>query len=52
MSNGFNSVNLVSGEIGLYEKYGYKKIENVTTVHGCEEILFRKVLIDKGKPKM
>lgn len=35
---------IVSGEIGLYEKYGYKKLKNCTTIHGDIENLFEKYL--------
>lgn len=35
---------IVSGEIGLYEKYGYKKLKNCTTIHGDIENLFEKHL--------
>lgn len=35
---------IVSGEIGLYEKYGYKKLKNRTTIHGDIENLFEKHL--------
>lgn len=35
---------IVSGEIGLYEKYGYKMLKNCTTIHGDIENLFEKHL--------
>lgn len=41
---GFQSIYIVSGEIGLYEKYGYKKIKDCMTVHGFAENLFEKKL--------
>lgn len=42
----FKSVYIVSGEIGLYEKYGYKKIENCETIYGDVETLFNKKLLN------
>ena len=41
---GFQSLYIVSGEIGLYEKYGYKKIKDCVTIHGFTENLFEKKL--------
>lgn len=41
---GFKSIYIVSGEIGLYEKYGYKKIKDCVTIHGFTENLFEKKL--------
>ncbi|MCR4584763.1 MAG: GNAT family N-acetyltransferase [Lachnospiraceae bacterium] len=32
----------MSGEIGLYEKYGFEKIGNMTTVYGTVDQLFRR----------
>lgn len=40
----FQSLYIVSGEIGLYEKYGYKKIKDCVTIHGFTENLFEKKL--------
>lgn len=40
----FKTVFIVSGEVGLYEKYGYKKRRNCTTLHGNVENLFEKHL--------
>lgn len=42
----FKSVYIVSGEVGLYEKYGYKKLENCETVYGDIETLFNKTLFN------
>ncbi|MEG2254543.1 MAG: GNAT family N-acetyltransferase [Vagococcus sp.] len=43
-SQNFKTVYIVSGEVGLYEKYGYKKIRNCSTIHGDTENLFEKSL--------
>jgi len=43
-SIGYKIVYLISGEIGLYEKYDFKKIGYVTTIHGNSEQLFQKRL--------
>lgn len=43
---GFEGVFLVSGEIGLYEKFGYSKIANAETIHGETENVYRKFLIE------
>lgn len=40
----FQSVYIVSGEIGLYEKYGFKKIESCETIYGDVENLYHKKL--------
>jgi len=42
----FKSVYIVSGEDGLYEKYGYKKIGNCKTIYGHDENLFEKQLFN------
>ena len=39
---GYEAVYVVSGEKGLYEKYGFHKIGDVKTVHGTAEQLFRR----------
>ncbi|MBR4502319.1 MAG: GNAT family N-acetyltransferase [Clostridia bacterium] len=38
---GYAAVYIVSGEKGLYEKYGFLNVGDVKTVHGTEEQLFR-----------
>ena len=38
---GFQKVYLVSGELGLYEKYGFEKIGDYETVYGTTDQLFR-----------
>lgn len=40
----FDLVHVVTGEVGLYEKYGYEKIADCKTVHGNSESLYKKVL--------
>ncbi|MDT2831490.1 GNAT family N-acetyltransferase [Vagococcus carniphilus] len=40
----FQSIYIVSGEIGLYEKYGYQKIKDCVTIHEFTENLFEKKL--------
>ncbi len=41
---GFGEVHVVSGEIGLYEKYGYRALTQSETVHGAVETVFVKEL--------
>lgn len=43
-TNKFDSVYLVSGEVGLYEKYGYTKLKTCETIYGHIESLFEKKL--------
>ncbi len=39
---GYDAVYIVSGETGLYEKYGFHRIGNVKTVRGtCEQLFHR-----------
>lgn len=40
----FDSVYLVSGEVGLYEKYGYNKLMTCETTYGHIDSLFEKKL--------
>lgn len=42
--NGFSDVHVVSGEVGLYEKYGYRALSQSETVHGGVETVFVKTL--------
>ena len=37
---GYEKVYIMSGEIGLYEKYGFVKLGNYETVYGSVEQLF------------
>lgn len=39
-SIGFRTVYIMSGERGLYEKYGFTKLGNYRTIHGTTEQLF------------
>ena len=39
---GFSAVYLMSGETGLYEKYGFRKIGEYDTTHGTREQLFQR----------
>ena len=39
---GFSTIYIMSGEIGLYEKYGFTKIGDYKTVYGSIDQLFRK----------
>lgn len=41
-SCGFEQVYLISGEKGLYEKYGFSKIGDSLTIHGTMDQLFVK----------
>ena len=41
---GFLAVYLMSGEHGLYEKYGFEKIGDYETIYGTTDQLFRKTL--------
>ena len=40
----YNTIYIMSGEIGLYEKYGFKKIGDYETIYGSIEQLFSKML--------
>ena len=41
-SIGYETVYILSGEIGLYEKYGFVKIGDEETAYGTRDQLFRK----------
>ena len=41
-SNGYETVYILSGESGLYEKYGFEKIRDVGTIYGTVDHLFQK----------
>ncbi|MBR6222777.1 MAG: hypothetical protein IKQ71_05025, partial [Lachnospiraceae bacterium] len=41
-SIGFERIYIMSGEQGLYEKYGFEKIGDFKTVYGTEDQLFQK----------
>ena len=39
-SIGYETVYLMSGERGLYEKYGFTKLGDYDTIHGTRDQLF------------
>ena len=39
-SIGYQTVYITSGEQGLYEKYGFEKLDDFLTIYGTEEQLF------------
>ena len=41
---GFTAIYIMSGEIGLYEKYGFRKIGDYWTIYGLTEQLFARAL--------
>ena len=41
-SQGYTSIYILSGEIGLYEKYGFVKQGNLKTIYDTEDQLFSK----------
>lgn len=41
---GYSKVFIMSGEQGLYEKYGFKKLGDYKTVYGTTDQLFSKEL--------
>ena len=43
-SIGYERIYIMSGEQGLYEKYGFEKIGDFKTVYGTENQLFQKKL--------
>lgn len=43
-SIGYERIYIMSGEQGLYEKYGFEKIGDFKTVYGTEDQLFQKKL--------
>ena len=43
-AQGYKMVYVMSGEIGLYEKYGFKKIGDYETIYGTVDQLFSKML--------
>ena len=43
-SIGYEKIYIMSGEQGLYEKYGFVKIGDFKTVYGTEDQLFQKTL--------
>ncbi len=43
---GYQKIYIMSGEIGLYEKYGFIKLGNYETIYGTTDQLFVKTLTD------
>ena len=43
-SIGYEKIYIMSGEQGLYEKYGFVNIGDFTTIYGTEDQLFQKGL--------
>ena len=48
-SQGYSRIYLMTGEIGLYEKYGFEKQGNLKTLYDTEDQLFSKELKPKKK---
>lgn len=46
LNTGYEYVYIISGEAGLYEKYGFEKIGDVDTIYGSVEQLFQKKLLN------
>ncbi len=44
VSLGYKAVYLLSGEVGLYEKYGFQKLGEYETIYGSVDQLFRLAL--------
>lgn len=44
MEQGFNAIYIMSGEVGLYEKYGFIKKGDYKTIYGSTDQLFLKEL--------
>ena len=43
--NGYEYVYILTGEEGLYEKYGFEKIGDIDTIYGSTDQLFRKRIL-------
>ena len=41
---GFNNIYIMSGEVGLYEKYGFEKLGDMETIYGTTDQLFVRAL--------
>ena len=41
---GYDTMYIVSGERGLYEKYGFEKIRDIETIYGDVDQLFKKAI--------
>lgn len=44
---GFDKIYIMSGEIGLYEKYGFSKLGDYETIYGTTDQLFVKTVNDE-----
>ena len=42
---GYKAIYIMSGEIGLYEKYGFEKIGDKETIYGTTDQLFKRSLL-------
>ena len=42
---GYETIYIMSGEVGLYEKYGFEKISDEETIYGTVDQLFQKRLV-------
>lgn len=45
---GYEKVYIMSGEIGLYEKYGFEKLGNYETIYGSVDQLFVRHSLERG----
>lgn len=45
---GFSTIYVMSGEVGLYKKYGFKKIGDYATIYGTRDQLFQRNLLIKN----
>lgn len=45
---GFLTIYVMSGEVGLYEKYGFEKIGYYATIYGTTNQLFQRNLLIKN----
>ena len=43
-TQGFTTIHVMSGEVGLYEKYGFEKLGDYATIYGTTDQLFSKSL--------
>ncbi len=41
---GYEAMYIVSGEHGLYEKYGFEKIDELETIYGDVDQLFKRAI--------
>ena len=42
---GYPKMYIMSGEQGLYEKYGFRKLGDYVTIYGTTDQLFQKVIM-------